>query len=120
MRETDVVRRELSQTEVEKLFVEGVDEMLADRDAIRLKAELDADPELKQKYESYARAVKRLREQPKEKAPDALATLVMRRVRRRRGARRLQAHADYRFPVEVIIPLLLAALVALFLVMAGP
>ncbi len=115
------MRSELSKAEVEKLFAGAVDEQLADRDAVRLKAELESDAELKAKYERYARAVKLLRAQPKEKAPPALASMVLRRVRRRRGlARRLQLHTDYRVPVEVVIPLLLAAMVALFLLLASP
>ena len=99
----------------------GVDQTLAQGDEVQLKAELDQDGELKAQYERYQRAVKLLREQPREKAPAALASVLMRRVRRRRGlARSATLTANYRFPVEVVIPLLLAALVALFLLISSP
>jgi anti-sigma factor RsiW len=115
-----VVRRELSKAEVERLFVGAVDDALPDRDAVQLNAGLDADPSLKTDYQRYARAVALLRRQPKEPAPPGLAGLVLRRVRRRRGAaRRLAQQADYRLPAEIIVPLMLAVLVALFMVVAG-
>ena len=114
------MRRELSKAEVERLFAGAVDEALPDRDAVLLKAELDADPELKQRFEQYEHAVKLLRKAPREKAPDALASMILRRTRRRRfGLRLAKLHDAHRFPVEIIIPILLAAMVALFLLVAG-
>lgn len=106
----------------ERLFVDAVDEALPDRDQQRLLAELEGSPELKASYEKYARAVKLLKSAPREKAPEALASLVMRRVRRRRlfGQRGLHtAYMQYRVPVEVLIPILVGVLVAAFLIMSS-
>jgi type VI protein secretion system component VasF len=65
--------------------------------------------------------VKALRDAPKERAPDALASLILRRSRRRRGhVRRADERVAFRVPAEVVIPLLLAALVALFMLLASP
>ncbi len=51
-----------------------------------------------------------------------MASMVLNRVKRERrfGLRKLHwAHTHHRFPVEVLIPLLLAAAVAAFLVMSA-
>jgi len=112
------VKSELKAADIEALFTGAVDGGLVDSDATRLRSELDADPELKARFEKYKKAVSLLKGAPKEKAPVALATTIMRRVRRRRvfDRRNLQwQHAMYRVPVEVVIPLLLGAMVAALL-----
>ena len=115
------MRRELTKAEVERLFAGAVDEALPDRDAVLLEAELAADPALKQRFESYQRAVSLLRKAPKEKAPDALASMILRRARRRRFGLRVQKLQDaHRFPMEIVIPILLAVAVAVFLLLASP
>ena len=114
------MRSELSKAELERLFVEAADDSLADRDAVRLNAELDGSPELKVQFEKYKSAIALLKDSPKEKAPPALASMILRRTRRRRfGARATaMAHAHYRVPVEVLIPILVGVLVAAFLFFA--
>jgi len=114
------VRRELNSAEVERLFVGALDGALPDGDEAELKTRLDDDPELKAQFAQYERAVKLLRGQPREKAPEALSSLILRRTRRRRGALRSAAHAQlhYRVPAEVLIPLLIAVLVALFMIVS--
>lgn len=112
----------IGKPELEQLFVDAVDETLPDGDQQRLKAELEGSVELKASYEKYARAVKLLKSAPREKAPDALASMVMRRVRRRRlfGQRGLHtAYMQYRVPVEVLIPILVGVLVAAFLIISS-
>ncbi len=111
------MRRELNKAEVEQLFLSAVDgEALSSGQA----RALDEDPELKTNLDRYLKAVRTLKDAPREKAPDALASVVLRRVRRRRGLmRRVQWNADYRFPVEVIVPIFLASLVALFLMIVS-
>lgn len=114
---------DLSKAELERLFVGAVDESLADRDAVHFKAALEAEPELKGKFQKYAQVVSLLRRAPKEKAPDGLASMILRRSRRRRVLDRRgleSAYASYRVPAEVLIPLLLGALVAAFLVLSAP
>ncbi len=115
------MRSELTKAELERLFVGAADEALADRDAVRLNAELESSPELKVQFEKYRSAIALLKDAPKEKAPPALASLILRRSRRRRFGARATAmqHAQYRVPVEVLIPILLAVLVAAFLFFAA-
>ena len=117
------MRRELSKAELERLFVDATDGALVGEDAARFEAELQADTALKSRYDSYQRAVGLMRGQPREKAPDALASVILRRTRRRRSSGyslRLHEMNFSRVPVEIIIPLLLAAAVALFLMTASP
>lgn len=115
-------RMAIPKGELEELFVAAVDETLPDREKERLKAELDGSPELKASFDKYARAVQLLKAAPREKAPPAMASMVMRRVRRRRlfGRNGLHtSHMQYRVPVEVLIPILIGVLVAAFLVMSS-
>src|SRR3954466_2027007 len=117
------VRTELTKADIEKLFIGAVDDTLADRDAVRLRAKLDDDSELKGKFEKYQKTIALLKKAPKERAPDALASVIMRRVRRRRmwGRNSLHTmHMQYRVPVEVLIPILVGVLVAMFLFFAAP
>jgi hypothetical protein len=103
------------------LFVGAADEQLADREQSELNAALEESPELKVQFDKYKSAIALLKESPKEKAPPALASMILRRARRRRfGARKdAQLHAVYRVPVEVLIPILVGVLVAAFLFFAA-
>jgi anti-sigma factor RsiW len=118
--ETDVVRRELSKNEVERLFVGAVDHALAEKEASEFDAELQANPELKAKFATYQRAISLLKEAPREKAPDALASMILRRTRRRRFQLRTREIQNAHFPAEVVVPMLIAALVAMFMLLASP
>ena len=114
------MRRELDKQEVERLFLGAVDGALADADQVQLQAQMDGSPELKARFEQYQRTVRLLRGQPAEKASPALASLIMRRTRRRRGMLRAAEHAQlhYRVPAEVLVPILIAVLVALFMLVS--
>jgi len=117
------VRTQLSKAEVERLFLAAADDALADRDAVRLRAGLDEDAELKGHFDKYQSAIALLKKAPKERAPASLSTVIMRRVRRRRlwGRNSLHTmHMQYRVPVEVIVPILIGVLVAAFLFFAAP
>lgn len=117
------MRTELSKAEVERLFVAAADDALVERDAARLRASLEDDAELKGRFNKYQNAIALLKKSPKEKAPVALASVIMRRVRRRRvwGRNSLHTmHMHYRVPVEVIVPILLGVMVAAFLFFAAP
>jgi anti-sigma factor RsiW len=118
--ETDVVRRELSKDDVERLFVGRVDGALAEPEANEFDAELEANPELKARFAKYQRAISMLKEAPKEKAPDALASMILRRTRRRRFQLRSREIQHAHFPAEVVVPMLIAALVAMFMLLASP
>ena len=113
----------LQSTEVEELFAGAVDGSLSGSDDAKLKAALAGDAELKARFERYQKTIALLKGAPREKAPPALASMIMRRVRRRRGHDRRDMgmqQAMYRVPVEVIIPLLLGAMVAALLFFAAP
>lgn len=113
----------LDHREAQARFLALADEELPAPEAEAVRAHLDGCEPCRAGWQRYARTVRRLRGVPREKAPPALASVVMTRVRRRRkiGLKGLyHAHAQHRFPVEVLIPLLLAAAVAAFLVMAAP
>ena len=116
------VRTELSKAEVERLFIAAADNALAERDAVRLREGLDDDAELKGRFNKYQNAIALLKKAPRESAPAALSSVILRRVRRRRWGRNAQhtLMMDYRVPVEVIVPILLGVLVAAFLFFAAP
>ncbi len=117
------MRTELSKAEVERLFVQAADDALAEGDAIRLRAGLDDDDELKLRFDKYRKTIALLKKAPKEKAPPVLASVIMRRVRRRRLWGRNSTHTlhmQYRVPVEIIVPILLGVMVAAFLFFAAP
>lgn len=117
------MRTELSKADVERLFIAAADDALDARDADRLRKGLEEDEGLKLKLNKYQNAIALLKKAPKEKAPPALASVIMRRVRRRRIWGR--AHNDamqmqVSVPMQVIVPILLGVLVAAFLVFAAP
>jgi anti-sigma factor RsiW len=115
------VQRELSTPEVERLFLGAIDGQLATDERAAFDELLERDVALRARYEAYRRTVSLLQGAPKEKAPDALASMILRRTRRRRFAlRETDAVTTWRVPAEVVIPLLLAALVALFMILASP
>ena len=81
----------LKSSEVEELFADAVDGALASGDDAKLKAALVADPALAARFQQYQKAIALLKGAPREKAPAALASTIMRRVRRRRGNERRNA-----------------------------
>lgn len=112
----------LNHREAKALFFALADDELPAPQAQAVRTHLDGCDECRQGWEGYSRTVRRLQGVEREKAPPALASLVMTRVRRQRrfGLKGLHmAHMQHRFPVEILIPLLLAAAVAAFLVMAA-
>ena len=115
------MRRELSKTEVEHLFTGAIDGALAEKEASEFDAELAANPELKAQFAKYQRAISMLRETPREKAPQALSSLILRRTRRRRTfANRTRDIQNAHFPAEVVVPMIIAALVAMFMLLSSP
>lgn len=113
---------QLSHRETKALFIALADEELPAEKAEAVRTHLDGCGECQKGWQSYSNTVLRLRQVEKQKAPPALASRVMTRVKRQRrfGLKRLHlAHAHYRLPVEVLIPLLLAAAVAAFLIMSA-
>ena len=117
------MQAQLSHKEAKTLFLAAVDDDLAEQDQERLRSHLDECAQCREGWERYTRTINRLGNVQRERAPKHLATLINRRVRRRRVFTRRDLHlayAQYRVPVEAIIPLLIGVLVAAFLVLSAP
>jgi anti-sigma factor RsiW len=113
---------QLNHRETQALFLAFADEELPDDKARAVRSHLDDCGECQRGWQSYANTVRRLRRVERQKAPAALATQVMTRVKRQRrsGLRRLtQLHAQYRLPVEILVPVLLAAAVAAYVLLSA-
>ena len=108
---------ELSHREAKSLFGPWVDEELEAPQAQRLRAHLDDCADCRTGWQRYERVVKSTRALDKERAPEGLASIIARRVRRRRfGSRMMQlSSVHYGLPAEVIIPIILAVSVAALL-----
>jgi predicted anti-sigma-YlaC factor YlaD len=116
------VEPQLNHREARDLFLALADEELSEPQAKAVRLHLDGCEECRAGWDRYARTVQLVRKVEREKAPPMMASLVLNRVKRERrfGLRKLHwAHTHHRFPVEVLIPLLLAAAVAAFLVMSA-
>jgi anti-sigma factor RsiW len=117
------VEAQMNHGQARALFFALADEELPEPQAQAVRSHLDGCEECRQGWDRYARTVERVRQVEREKAPAAMASLVLNRVKRERrfGLRKLHLmHMNYRVPVEILIPLLLAAAVAAFLVMSAP
>lgn len=113
---------EISHTQAKALFPALIDEELGRREETELRAHLDTCVECRQGWDRYERAVSLVRKVDRERAPASLASVILRRVRRRKSHlfRRAQAlQLAYRVPVEVIVPILVAAMVAALLLMGS-
>jgi anti-sigma factor RsiW len=115
---------QLSHRAARALFLERADDALPPDSERRLDAHLRACADCAAGWQAYASAVGAVRATRPERAPPALATVVMRRVRRgrQRPAARLaaQLQLDALLPLEAAVPLLLGIAAAAFLVLAAP
>lgn len=115
----------LSHREAQSLFGALADEELAPPAQRELETHLEDCTDCRAGWQAYSATVLRVRRVERERAPPALSSLIMRRVRKQRSARlRAAAHhhllTTYRVPIEAAIPMLIGALVAAFLVFAAP
>lgn len=114
---------QLSHRETRALFIAFADEELPADTAREVRSHLDTCGECQQGWQAYSSTVLRVRQVPRHEAPPALASQVLARVKRQRrsGLRGLNLmHAHYRLPVEILIPVLLAAAVAAYLIVSSP
>ena len=108
---------QLSHRETRALFIALADEELPAEQARQVQSHLEGCGECQRGWQAYAGGLRRVRQVERQRAPATLASSVMTRLKRERrsGLRRLHlAHAHYRLPVEIIIPVLLAAAVAAY------
>lgn len=113
----------MNHREARALFLALADDELPAPKAQAVRTHLDGCDDCRKGWEGYTYTLQRLKGVEREKAPPALASRVMNRVRRQRrfGLRGLHTtHMHYRVPVEILIPLLIGAAVAAFLFMAAP
>lgn len=112
----------LSHRQAQELFSARIDEALDTTGRGRLEAHLAGCAECRSGWERYARAVATVRAVPRAKAPVQLATLVARRVRRKRTLPRalVRAQGELRVPYEILVPLLLGVVVAALIVLLAP
>ena len=109
---------QLSHREVQGLFVAAVDEALPPLKVQRFEHHLQGCPDCRAGWDRYARTVQRVKGLPRERAPEALATLIARRLKRKRPfLLRSLSQANYRVPVEIIVPVLLAVVVAVLVLL---
>jgi len=116
------VDAQLNHREAKALFFALADEELPEPQAMAVRSHLDGCDECRAGWDRYAQTVQRVRKVEREKAPPLMASMVLNRVKRERrfGLRKLHLAQNYhRVPVEVLIPLLLAAAVAAFLVLSA-
>src|SRR5687768_10140835 len=101
--------------DIEALFGPLLDEELLGGEKDRVVEHLDGCAPCRQQWTRYENAVQSVRRLPKERAPEALAHALALRIRHRKGLgsrRLLLAHAKHRVPVEIILPIVLAAALA--------
>lgn len=104
---------ELSHTAAKAFFPALIDQELEPKEEAKVRGHLAQCPTCHQGFEKYERAVTRVRQLERVRAPDLLATRILQRTRRKRGLRQIaKVHQDYRIPVEILIPVLLAAAIA--------
>jgi predicted anti-sigma-YlaC factor YlaD len=117
------VSLQLSHREARSLFPALIDAELDTSQELGLRSHLDGCDECRGGWSRYERAVEMVRGIERKKAPPALATQILRRVQRKkpRGLRAIaNVHSQYRVPYEIIIPILLAALAAAWIVALAP
>lgn len=104
---------ELSHAAAKAFFPALIDQELAPKEEARVRGHLALCKPCHEGYAKYERAVTRVRQLERVRAPDLLATRILQRTRRKRGLRQIaRIHQDYRVPVEILIPVLLAAAIA--------
>lgn len=109
---------EITHAQANALFPALIDQELPEPETSRLQEHLEGCDTCRTGWEQYARAVDRVRGVPRERAPDALASVILRRARRKPfSVRATLAQAHYRVPYEIVIPLLLAMGVAAVLIL---
>jgi anti-sigma factor RsiW len=109
-----VIVREISHREAKDLYAALVDAELQGDLLEQMRAHLDSCRECRDGWTRYSRAVEKVRSTPRSRAPGSFAAAVKGRVlRRRRGLRGLaHVQAVHRVPVEILVPILLAAAIA--------
>jgi len=116
------VQPQLDHRETQALFLALLDEELPGEEARRVQAHLEACRDCQAGWTGYRSTVERVRALEREKAPAALASRILLRVQKRRtqGLRALhRTQVEQRLPVEVLVPILLAAAVAAWVMLAA-
>ena len=111
----------LSHEEARALFQPWVDSELPAPAEASLHGHLSECADCRIGWEEYSGLVSGLRELPEPPVPRELASQILKRARRRRPAlRALQLTWAYRVPVELLVPLLIAAAIACWFSLSRP
>jgi anti-sigma factor RsiW len=109
--------------QAQELFGPMLDGDIAATQAAGLRAHLSDCVECRTGFDQYEKAISLVRGIGREQAPEGFATRVLRRVRRRRR-RNLEGGRFVEFTsmpaAEVMVPLLIAAVVAVTIVLLAP
>lgn len=104
---------QLTHSAARESFGALIDQELEPREEAKVRGHLAECPSCNAGYMKYERTVTRVRQLERVRAPDLLATRILQRTKKKRGLRQIaKVHADHRVPVEIVIPVLLAAAVA--------
>lgn len=105
--------------EIRSMFPALVDDELDGDLVSNLRAHLESCDECRSGWKRYERAVSLVRNVPREKPPAALVAVILRRIRRRKSAAQRREHVlalAYRTPYGLVLPIVLAAAVAAWLI----
>ena len=106
----------LSHQEAQDLFGALVDMEIPAPEEARLRSHLSRCVSCSQGWVRYEATVHQVRDLPRERAPMSLAGVIVRRERRRAFSRRMRLlQLQNRLPVELILPLLIAAAVVVLM-----
>lgn len=107
---------QLTHSAAKASFAALIDQELEPKEEARVRGHLAGCPSCQERYVKYERTVSRVRQLERVRAPDLFATRILQRTKKKRGLRQIaRVHADYRVPVEILLPILLAAAVATWL-----
>lgn len=110
---------QLSHSAAKAFFPALLDQELPAPEEAKVRGHLAECPSCNEGFVKYERAVMRVRNLERIRAPDLLATRILQRTKKRRGLRQIaRVHAEHRVPVEILIPILMAAAVAAWLMLA--
>jgi anti-sigma factor RsiW len=122
----DLASTALDHARAQAMFAPLVDAELPSADLRLLRTHLSDCAQCQVGLERYERAVQLMRQAPPAKVPGSFASVVLRRVRRRRRSAMASAVQGARFfehvsiPAEAAIPIVIAAVAAAILLFALP
>ena len=119
----DLASTALDHARAQAMFAPLVDAELPSTDLRLLRTHLSDCAQCQEGLERYERAVQLMRQAPPAKVPGSFASVVLRRVRKRRRSAMAQGARFFEhvsIPAEAAIPIVIAAVAAAILLFALP